>query len=434
MIDSLQKVYSTFLKGGAICTDSRAVTKGCIFFALKGPNFNGNLFANSALASGAALVVADEPATGNDPRIIHTANTLAFLQQLALHHRQHLAIPVIAITGSNGKTTTKELFHRVLSMKYHTACTKGNLNNHIGVPLTLLGIGSQHEAAIIEMGANHQKEIELLCSLALPTHVLITNVGKAHLEGFGGFEGVKRGKGEMYDFARENNALVFINNDNPHLNSMLGDYTHRFRYGTSAVCEVHGKLITGGTYVSLRWQKKDGSEWHTVNSSLPGLYNFENILSAITAGVCFGVSPEDIERAIRFYIPDNQRSQEIVKGSNTIILDAYNANPTSMEAALNHFSEHYPHPKAVLLGEMLELGNESEAEHQKIAEMVLSKSFDVALLVGENFRKAAAENHLTFFATPEEAGAFIQSKKLSGYHLLIKGSRGIKMEKVLNNL
>lgn len=434
MIEPLHRVYDTYLKGGAICTDSRAVTQGCIFFALRGPNFNGNLFALRALESGAALVVADEPIAGNDHRIIHTGNTLEFLQQLAQHHRRQLSIPVIAITGSNGKTTTKELFHRVLSMKYHTACTKGNLNNHIGVPLTLLGIGSQQEAAIVEMGANHQKEIEQLCSLALPTHVLITNVGKAHLEGFGGFEGVKRGKGEMYDFARKNNALVFINNDNPHLNSMLGDYSRHFRYGTSPGCEVCGEMIDSSAHVRLRWHKQSESEWHTVNSNITGLYNFENILSAIAAGVYFGVSPEDIETAIASYIPDNQRSQEIVKGSNTIILDAYNANPTSMEAALNHFSKHYPHPNAILLGEMLELGSESEAEHRRIAELAKSNGFDLTVLVGENFRKAADENHLTFFATPEEAGALIRSKNLSGYHILIKGSRGIKMEKILNSL
>lgn len=284
------------------------------------------------------------------------------------------------------------------------------------------------------MGANHQKEIELLCSLALPTHVLITNVGKAHLEGFGGFEGVKRGKGEMYDFARKNNALVFINNDNPHLNSMLGNYSHRFRYGSSPGCEVWGETIAGNTYVSLRWQQKDENEWHTVNSSITGYYNFENMLSAIAAGVCFGVNSEAIGNAIASYIPDNQRSQEIVKGGNTIILDAYNANPTSMEAALNHFSKHYPHPNVVLLGEMLELGSESEAEHRRIAELVKSNGFDLTVLVGENFRKAADENHLTFFATPEEAGALIRSKNLSGYHILIKGSRGIKMEKILNSL
>lgn len=430
-LEGLNKIYGLFRQGAAICTDTRNITQGCIFFALKGSNFNGNNFVKEALEKGAEAAVADEP-TGADPdRVVQTGDVLQFLQQLATHHRRTFGFPFIGITGSNGKTTTKELINRVLSKKYNTACTKGNLNNHIGVPLTLLSVTSAHELAIIEMGANHQQEIELLCSITEPTHVLITNVGKAHLEGFGGFEGVMKGKGEMYEFARANGAHVFINNDNQHLKKMLGHYDNCIRYGTTGDCDITGRLKEGGQYVSLDWKLNSDDEWQSISSNITGNYNFENIMSAIAAGVHFGVEKQQIKEAVESYIPDNQRSQEIIRGENHIIMDAYNANPTSMEAALKNFAALSGRPKAVFLGEMLELGEESETEHQRIVDLVKNFSFQIPVLVGENFRKTAEANNITFFSNSAEAGEWLRKNMISGYWILIKGSRGSKMEKVL---
>jgi UDP-N-acetylmuramoyl-tripeptide--D-alanyl-D-alanine ligase len=431
----IQTAYQLFLKGAAICTDSRNIVPGCIFFALKGANFNGNLFASAAITKGAALAVVDESVEADPSSIIKTSDALSFLQDLARHHRRQLKIPVIAITGSNGKTTTKELFQKVLSSQYKTLCTKGNLNNHIGVPLTVLSITSEHQIAIVEMGANHQKEIELLCSIGLPTHVLITNVGKAHLEGFGGFEGVKRGKGEMYAFARNNHALVFINHDNHHLKEMLGDYNRCYRYGVSNEYDVTGRLKESAQYVQLEWKTvNDEGNWYQINSRITGRYNFENILSAVAAGVHFDINANDICTAVESYVPDNQRSQEILKGNNRIIMDAYNANPTSMEAALRNFSKLEGIHKAVFLGEMLELGDASNEEHEKIATLVQSSGFTTVVLVGAHFETAAGNIGATFFMNSQDAADWMKKNPLINHHILIKGSRGSKMELVLEAL
>jgi UDP-N-acetylmuramoyl-tripeptide--D-alanyl-D-alanine ligase len=432
---AIQQAYQLYLSGAAICTDSRNIVPGCIFFALKGASFNGNLFAAEALIKGAALVVVDEATETAAGQTILTNDVLTFLQDLARHHRRQLNIPVIGITGSNGKTTTKELFQRVLSAKYNTACTKGNLNNHIGVPLTLLSISGEHEMAIVEMGANHQKEIELLCSIGMPTHVLITNVGKAHLEGFGGFEGVKKGKGEMYAYARGSQSLVFLNDDNPHLREMLGEYLRCFRYGTDERCDVTGRPLPSAQYVELEWKSNAGQQgWHQIKSHITGSYNFENLLSAIAAGVHFGVDEHDICAAVESYVPDNQRSQEIRKESNLIIMDAYNANPTSMEAAIKNFSKLEGKQKAIFLGEMLELGEESNDEHLKIAELVRASGFSTVIFVGSHFQKAAAIMKVPFFNTSTEAAEWVKMHPIKDHSVLIKGSRGSKMEKVLEAL
>jgi UDP-N-acetylmuramoyl-tripeptide--D-alanyl-D-alanine ligase len=436
MNEALEILYKAFSSGAEICTDSRNIPPDCIFFALKGERFDGNDYALWAVEEGGAeFAVADRPALKGQPGIFFVPDALQALQQLAEYHRQQMDIPLIAVTGSNGKTTTKELLNRVLSKKYRTLCTVGNLNNHIGVPLTLLNLESAHELAIIEMGANHQKEIELLCSIAHPTHVLITNVGKAHLEGFGGFEGVKKGKGEMYEYARNYKNSVFINSDNQHLASMLGNYAHTVSYGTSSNSDITGKIVQhDGSHVWLEWKTKESQGWNQVKSKITGAYNFENILSAIAAGVHFGVAESDITSAIESYSPDNQRSQEMQIGDNHIILDAYNANPTSMEAALKNFSSNFSGKRAVFLGDMFELGESSIEEHKGVIEKVLSQGYDQVVLVGPVFSEVAVGNINTLFKDSEEAAAWLRQNPLHGYNILIKGSRGSKMEKMLEAL
>ena len=433
-MDPILILYNAYTNGAEICTDTRSIKKGSIFFALKGANFNGNTFAKQALEQGAAFAVIDEDSEMKDSRFVKVTDVLTALQQLATHHRMQLNIPFIGITGSNGKTTTKELVSTVLSEKFKTLFTKGNLNNHIGVPLTLLSVTKSHEIAVIEMGANHQKEIELLCSIARPTHVLITNVGKAHLEGFGGFEGVKKGKGEMYAYAKANQSFVFINDDNADLKAMLGAYEKTIRYGKNSDCTVSGQPIDGNSYVNMEWKSKTENVNHTIHSQIAGIYNFENMLSAIAIGNHFGIDAESIRHAIEGYVPDNQRSQEIVKGTIHILLDAYNANPTSMEAALRNFNNNYQGKRAVFLGDMLELGSASAKEHELILQLVQSSGFDTVVLVGANFKAAGADFNALYFNNSTEALDWIKTKKFDGYHLLIKGSRGSKMEILLEGV
>jgi UDP-N-acetylmuramoyl-tripeptide--D-alanyl-D-alanine ligase len=431
---AIDKIYKQFVSGAAICTDTRKISDGCIFFALKGENFNGNTFAKQAIESGAALAVIDEKPNVQDKRFVVVKDVLTTLQELARHHRTTMNIPVIAITGSNGKTTTKELVSRVLSEKYNTLYTSGNLNNHIGVPLTLLNLSHKHECAVIEMGANHRHEIALLCSIALPTHVLITNVGKAHLEGFGGFEGVKKGKGEMFDFARHNKALVFLNDDNTDLREMLGDYANTFRYGTNSECDITGSSKIKNTYVQVQWQRKDNPLTYNITSNLTGIYNSENILAAIAVGVFFDVDEDAIRNAIETYFPGNQRSQEIKKGNTTIILDAYNANPTSMEAALKNFHENFKGQRAVFLGDMLELGETSSQEHAKIISLANDYGFDKLVFVGPAFVEAGDPEKNLFFENSTQAMNWALDENFDGYNILIKGSRGIKMEQVMDGI
>jgi UDP-N-acetylmuramoyl-tripeptide--D-alanyl-D-alanine ligase len=430
----IEKVYQNFIQGASICTDTRNITRGCIFFALRGERFNGNEFAQQALDSGAAWCVVDDSSLPENPQLIRVSNVLQFLQQLSVHHRRQLKVPVLAITGSNGKTTTKELIIRVLAKKYKVAGTAGNLNNHIGVPLTVLTINRDHEIAVIEMGANHQKEIELLCNLAMPTHVLITNVGKAHLEGFGGFEGVKKGKGEMYTYARENNAEVFINADNSHLTGMLGNHSTVIKYGSELHYDITGKLLDDSAHVHLSWKTKSDKEFHQLKTQITGKYNVENILSAIAIGVRFGVRPDEIKQAIESYFPSNQRSQEIQLGTNTIIMDAYNANPTSMEAALQNLVVGYSGKKGVLLGEMLELGEDSIPEHQKLAARVQDANLEFKLFVGTQFENIRLPDDAVYFSNSVQASEWIRKNPIENFTLLIKGSRGARMELLLEAL
>ncbi|MFN5325556.1 MAG: UDP-N-acetylmuramoyl-tripeptide--D-alanyl-D-alanine ligase [Bacteroidota bacterium] len=434
-MEALRRVYEAYLSGSGICTDTRKITNRCIFFALRGDNFNGNLFAQQALDTGASMAVVDDDTLPANDKFIKVDQVLSFLQELALFHRKNLHIPVIGITGSNGKTTTKELVSRVLSKKYKTYFTQGNLNNHIGVPLTLLSIPKNTEMAVVEMGANHRHEIGFLCSIAQPTHVLITNVGLAHLEGFGGFEGVKLGKGEMYSHAKNNEALVFINKSNPHLTGMLGEYERVFTYGYSSDCSITAEPLTSKQYVSLKWKSIHDLQWQTVNSNITGAYNLENIVAAIAVGSHFGVSDEDIVSAIESYSPDNQRSQELKKGETTIILDAYNANPTSMEAAIRNFQNSFSGIRMLFLGDMLELGETAPKEHLKLIELALEGDFEKLILVGPLFKEAAiAITDKKIICLPDSIAAadWLKSNPPGKSSILIKGSRGSKMEKVLD--
>jgi len=430
-----KELYSIFQNHPVVCTDSRAITSGCLFFALKGENFNGNSFAESALEKGAAYAVIDEEKFKKDARTILVGDVLTSFQGLANYHRKLLKCPVIAITGSNGKTTTKELIAAVLSKKYRTHFTKGNLNNHIGVPLTILSCPADIEMLVVEMGANHQHEIESLCKIAEPSYGIITNVGKAHLEGFGDFEGVKKAKGELYEFLASHNGLAFVNGSNNHLAQMLSKtgVQRIIRYGTGIDCECEGKLFESFPFLKVEW--KYDAQKGNISTQLIGEYNFENILAAICIGNYFEVGASQINAALEEYVPGNNRSQIIEKNSNTIILDAYNANPSSMEAALKNFAAMKGKYKFVFLGEMSELGAESAEEHRNLLKHLRSLGFDNNILVGKKFAEHMSSYYDFYhFSTSDAAAQWIKPQNIRNATILIKGSRSVKMEKVLEGL
>ncbi len=424
---TIEQLYQIYLQYPSVQTDTRKLTSGSIFFALKGDNFNGNQFAQKAIELGAAYVVVDEMVTVIDnAKIIQVENVLTTLQQLAKYHRQQFSIPFIAITGSNGKTTTKELIHAVLSTKYKTYTTEGNLNNHIGIPLTILSVKTDAEIAVIEMGANHQKEIEAYCQYAIPTHGLITNCGKAHLEGFGGIEGVRKGKGELFDYIRENNGTAFIMYDYDYLQEMSKGITSVITYGTD-VADFTG--ISESTHGFLRVRITNGITIPYIQTHLVGDYNLPNVLAAICIGKYFGVEEDSIKNALENYTPSNSRSQLIEKDGNKIILDAYNANPTSMKAAIENFAKDPAPNKIMLLGGMMELGKESVQEHQSIVDLIKKYAWKDVVLVGGDFNKV--QHAFTYFENSIEAQLWLKDKKFTQVSILIKGSRSIKMEKVL---
>jgi len=425
---TIAELYAIYLQHPPVQTDTRKLQKGDLYFALKGPNFNGNAFVQKAIEYGAAYAVIDEADYAIKGKTILVGDVLQTLQQLALHHRKQFNIPFLAITGSNGKTTTKELIHAVLSTSFKTYTTEGNLNNHIGVPLTLLKIKKDAEMAVIEMGANHQKEIASYCEIALPTHGLITNVGKAHLEGFGGEEGVRKGKGELFDFIRQNNGSIFRMNDYDYLHDMSKDIANVFTYGTKDA-DVVGNLAQSDPFLKVSFSKGFEGE---IKTSLVGSYNLPNVLAAVAAGKKFGVNDERIKTAIENYTPSNSRSQLVQKGSNKIILDAYNANPSSMKAAIENFAKAEGEKKFLVLGAMAELGEESLGEHKTLVDEIAKHQWENVLLIGGDFLKS---NHgFLSFAKPEEAGEWLQKQNLQNAFLLIKGSRSMQMEKVLNYL
>lgn len=425
----LNELYQRYLQYPSIQTDTRKLKPGDLFFALKGDRFNGNLFAKQALDAGAAYAIIDEPVGFEDERLIHTEHVLTTLQELAGYHRNKFNIPFIAITGSNGKTTTKELVHEVLSTTFKTYTTQGNLNNHIGIPLTLLSVKSDAQMAVIEMGANHQKEIEGYCRYTKPTHGIITNCGKAHLEGFGGVEGVRKGKGELYDFLRNNNGTAFVMHDYNYLQQMCKGIPKIITYGT-ADAEITGIAKDNTEFLEVILEKGTGIS--QINTNLVGNYNLPNVLVAVTVGKHFGVKEELIKQSIENYTPTNSRSQLIVKGSNKIILDAYNANPTSMKAAIENFSKMEGERKILLIGGMMELGEESIPEHQAITDLIGKSSWEEVALVGGDFNKI---NHpYRYFNNSNEAAAWVGELQFNHATFLVKGSRSMQMEKVLEKI
>lgn len=425
----IEELYSIYLEHQVVSTDSRQILPGCLFFALKGDNFDGNKYAQTALDASAAFAVIDDEAYANSKTLL-VNDVLEALQNLALMHRRKFNIPVIAITGSNGKTTTKELINAVLSQEYHVTATKGNLNNHIGVPLTLLGITNETQIAIIEMGANHQLEIARLCQIAEPSHGLITNIGRAHLGGFGGFEGVVKAKSELYAWLRQSDGTVFVNSGNPLLMELTTGMK-RILYGSEEGLFTRGIDRNNNSNLELDWFS--GNDKITIQTNLVGNYNFENVMAAICVGTIFDVSPDNIQVAINSYMPSNSRSQAMKTAKNSIILDAYNANPTSMQLAIENFKRINATHKMVILGDMLELGEESPAEHLAIVNLVSDYGFDRVIFVGPDFQEAAT-GRFSSFGNSDEAREWLQKEQIKGFTILVKGSRGIKMEKVLEAL
>ncbi|MBL0328408.1 MAG: UDP-N-acetylmuramoyl-tripeptide--D-alanyl-D-alanine ligase [Bacteroidetes bacterium] len=434
----IEKLYSIFLKHPLVCTDTRDIKPGSIFFALKGGNFNGNQFAKKALEMGCVYAVIDEKEFQKNENYFLVDDVLSTLQQLANHHRKQLNIPVIGITGSNGKTTSKELVNAVLSKKFNVLATVGNLNNHIGVPLTLLSITKEHEMAIVEMGANHQGEIAELCSIAEPDFGVITNIGKAHLEGFGGIEGVKKGKSELYKYIQSKGGKLFVHGDDEVLLELAGS-TEKVTYGTKKLYDIVGSIHENATeFISFQWATRYNAvnikKSELIPTQLVGIYNYYNLLCAACVGHYFKVEDELINQALKEYTPSNNRSQLHKTKSNTLILDYYNANPSSMSLAIENFANLNQSNKMVILGDMLELGSESEKEHDAIVALLQQKNISNAILVGPHFIAAGKKVSAKTFSNSDEVVDFLKQNKVIDSTILIKGSRGIKLEKVVEVL
>jgi UDP-N-acetylmuramoyl-tripeptide--D-alanyl-D-alanine ligase len=424
-------LYQLFEKHPSICTDTRKIQKGDLFFALRGEKFNGNLYATEALENGAAYAIVDEEISSGryTAQIIRVADALACLQYLAAFHRDQFNIPFIAITGSNGKTTTKELVHAVLSEKFITYTTEGNLNNHIGIPLTLLKIKKDAEMAIIEMGANHLREIAGYCVYTKPTHGIITNCGKAHLEGFGSIEGVRKGKGELYDYLRDHNGTAFVMWDYDYLRDMSKNIREIVTYGTA---DAQTTGIEDGAMPHLRVRITSAQPADTIQTRLTGNYNLPNVLAAVAVGNYFHVGQDAIKKGIEKYSPSNNRSQLISSGTNTIIMDAYNANPSSMKLAIENFSKYPAKEKILLLGAMAELGPSSHAEHEQIIHQIGTNDWKEVILVGGDFLHI---NHpYRAFATATQAGEWLESHSFQNTAFLVKGSRSMQMEQVAKSI
>jgi len=422
---SIESLYEIYKQYPSVQTDTRKLKNGDLFFALKGDNFNGNSFARNAIDAGAAYAVIDEPGFEIPGKTVMVENVLTTLQQLAKYHREQFSIPFIAITGSNGKTTTKELIHAVLSSSFKTYTTEGNLNNHIGIPLTILKIKPDAEVAVIEMGANHQKEIEGYCKYTLPTHGLITNAGKAHLEGFGGPEGVKKGKGELFDYLRANNGTAFVMNDYDYLCEMSKGIPTVITYGT------HKAQTIGSVKKSEPFLEVAIKDFYadSIKTNLVGDYNLPNVLAAVCIGRYFKIEDNRIKTSIERYAPSNSRSQLIEKGSNKIILDAYNANPSSMKLAIENFAKLNADSKILMLGAMAELGTESLNEHKSIIDLIKKYNWKNVVLVGGDFLKT--DHSFIQFKSSTDAKEWLKEQALTNSYLLVKGSRRMQMEKVL---
>ncbi len=425
---NIESLYTIYQQHPSVQTDTRKLQHSDLFFALKGPHFNGNEFAQKALDAGAAFAIIDEEKYTIAGKTILVDDVLTSLQQLAKYHRQQFDIPFLAITGSNGKTTTKELIHAVLSSTFKTYTTEGNLNNHIGVPLTILKIKTDAEIAVIEMGANHLKEIASYCGIALPTHGIITNCGKAHLEGFGGVEGVRKGKGELYDYLRSNKGTAFVMWDYDYLRNMSKSIANIFTYGTSDA-DLTGNVSDSAQYLQVQFSKGFKGK---ISTSLIGDYNLPNVLAAVAVGKYFKIDEEKIKSSIESYTPTNSRSQLLQKGTNKIILDAYNANPSSMKAAIDNFAAAEGSEKILMLGAMAELGNDSLQEHQDIIKEIDKHQWKDVALVGGDFMNV--DHTYRKFNSTDEAGEWCQKTKPEHSFFLIKGSRSMQMEKILDYL
>lgn len=425
---NIKQLHQLFLQSKGIATDTRVIKPGQIFFALNGDNFNGNKFTAQALQKGAGYAVLDEPDYRMDDRCILVANVLETLQHLARYHRSYLGIPILAITGSNGKTTSKELIHVVLNKKFAAVSTAGNLNNHIGVPLSLLSMNKATEFGIVEMGANHADEIAFLCRIALPDFGYITNFGKAHLEGFGSLEGVIKAKSELYSFLRDEEKFIFLNEDDP-VQRQHRDYSKTFSFGTQKSADVqveykNNKLTAEVVVNDVLYE-----------SSLNGNFNSVNIAAAISIGLYFKIPSQSIQKAIASYDSQNNRSQLVKLGDTTLIMDAYNANPTSMAAALNSFSNFPAEKKIVVLGDMFELGADAYQEHQAIANLAGSLKFNKIFLVGSNFNKVEIQEvGMKKFESFPKLQKELEKTDLSQSHVLVKGSRGMALERILDIL
>ena len=422
-------IHKIFLKSSGVSTDTRKILPGSLFVAIKGDNFDANTFAQEALDKGASHVIIDNESFYIDQRTIVVQDSLAALQKLATEHRKYLGIPIIALTGSNGKTTTKELINVVLSKKYKTRATIGNFNNHIGVPLTLLSFSMDTEIGIVEMGANHQKEIEFLCEIAQPDYGYITNFGKAHLEGFGGLEGVIKGKSEMYHYLLKHDKIVFVNLDDPIQVQKTG-CMRSVSFGTNnEVADLGITEITASPFVTIKYGET------TIKSQLIGLYNANNINAAITIGKYFSVSDIDIKDALETYVPENNRSQLVSRNSNEIILDAYNANPSSMAVAIQNFVQLDNANKTAILGDMFELGHESIQEHKEIVDSLLKEEKTICYFIGKDFYQNRIEKpNFYFYQTFEEFNNELKKLKIENNMILIKGSRGMALERTLEIL
>ena len=444
-----EQLYQHYLQHPVISTDTRKIAAGSLFFALKGDKFDANTFALQALEAGAAYAIIDNPDYQANDQCLLVADVLTTLQDLARYHRKQLTIPVVGLTGTNGKTTTKELINAVLSQHFTTLATQGNLNNHIGVPLTILGINPSHQVAVIEMGANHIKEIELLCSIAQPTHGLITNVGKAHLEGFGSIEGVKIAKGELYDFlsreVRKSGSLeagvAFINSNNPILMAMQA--ARKFAvppvfYGDAIDDLVTGEITENAPLLSLQWTNNSSGQSYDVKTQLTGAYNLDNILAAICIGIYFKLTPAEINAGIEGYQPTNNRSQIVQTATNTLICDYYNANPSSMAVAIENIGKITAPRKVLILGDMFELGAESVQEHKAIIEKALATEVDERIFIGKDFQKAISGishgQSAKIYPTAEDAIAGLKADPIKNSTILIKGSRGMALERLVELL
>lgn len=426
---TISELYELFLHHPKVTTDSRNCPRGSLFFALRGEKFDGNKFAEKALATGCSYAVIDDPQYATGDRTILVDNVLKTLQQLATRHRKAIGCPIIGITGSNGKTTTKELLAAVLSTKYNLLYTEGNFNNHIGVPLTLLRLTHEHEMAVIEMGASHPGDIKELVEIALPNYGIITNVGRAHLEGFGSFEGVIKTKGEMYDYIRRTKGKIFINQDNKYLTD-IAKGIEQITYGSDESAFAWGCTVSCNPYLVFDWKQQ--GKIHTVETHLIGTYNLDNALAAVAVGRFFKIPAERISRAITAYEPTNNRSQLKKTDRNELIIDAYNANPSSMKVALDNFRTMPVSPKALILGDMRELGPASDELHAEVVELIKAGNYDKVFLCGEQFQKAAPD--FATFSTTDELLSALKANPLKGYHVLIKGSHGMALERAIEVL